>query len=123
MRGFGKIYDPAFAGASSEPAMIALDEGAAANGGNPPASARLPRRDNPQPRKHSEPRTNPWVRAKGLVQGPVEAFHRDLGRSGAIPWGALDNRIDPEISDQHGREEWPAKHFGVLRTDDWGAPI
>jgi alkaline phosphatase D len=32
----GKIYDSAFAGAFSEPAMIALDEGRAANGGNPP---------------------------------------------------------------------------------------
>jgi alkaline phosphatase D len=29
----GKIYDPAFAGAFSEPAMIALDAGRTANGG------------------------------------------------------------------------------------------
>ena len=117
----GKIFDPAFAGAFSEPAMIALDEGRAANGGNPPATLSFRDGTIPNPRKNSEPRTILGTKQKAW-------FKDQLKRSTATwkiwanSWGALDNRIDPEnIPTSMVEKKWPANTFGVLRTDDWGA--
>ena len=53
----GKVYDPAFAGAFSEPLMIALDAGRTANGGSPPATLSFREATIPNPRKDSAPRT------------------------------------------------------------------
>ena len=117
----GKIYDPAYAGAFSEPAMIALDAGRAANGGNPPATLSFADATIPNPRKDSEPRTILGVEQKAW-------FKEQLKRSTAT-WkiwanslGALDIRIDPEnIPTTMVEKPWPANTFGILRTDEWGA--
>ena len=117
----GKIYDPAFAGAFSEPAMIALDEGRAANGGNPPETLSFRDGTIPNPRKNSEPRSILGVEQK--------AWFKDQLKRSTATWkiwanslGALDNRIDPEhIPTSMVEKKWPANTFGVLRTDDWGA--
>jgi alkaline phosphatase D len=117
----GKIFDPAFAGAFSEPAMIALDEGRAANGGNPPTTLSFRGATIPNPRKNMEPRTSLGVEQKAWFKGQL--------RKSTATWkiwanslGALDIRIDPEnIPTSMVEKRWPANTFGVLRTDDWGA--
>jgi alkaline phosphatase D len=117
----GRIFDPAFAGAFSEPAMIALDAGRAANGGNPPATLSFRDRTIPNPRKNSEPRT--------IIGAEQKAWFKDQLKRSTATWkiwanslGALDNRIDPEnIPASMVEKRWPANTFGVLRTDDWGA--
>jgi alkaline phosphatase D len=117
----GKIFDPAFAGAFSEPAMIALDEGRAANGGNPPATLSFRDATIPNPRKNSEPRTILGVEQK--------AWFKDQLKRSTATWkiwanslGALDIRIDPEhIPTSMVEKRWPANTFGILRTDEWGA--
>ena len=116
-----KIYDPAYAGAFSEPAMMALDEGRAANGGNPPATLSFHDATIPNPRKNSEPRTILGVEQK--------AWFKDRLKRSTATWkiwanslGAFDSRIDPEnIPASMVEKPWPANTFGVLRTDDWGA--
>ena len=117
----GKIFDPAFAGAFSEPAMIALDAGRTANGGNPPATLSFRDATIPNPRKDSEPRTILGVEQK--------AWFKDQLKRSAATWkiwanslGALDIRIDPEhIPTSMVEKKWPANSFGILRTDEWGA--
>jgi alkaline phosphatase D len=117
----GKIYDPAYAGAFSEPAMIALDEGRAANGGNPPATLSFRDATITNPRKDMEPRTILGVEQK--------AWFKDQLRRSTATWkiwanslGAIDIRLDPEhIPPSMVAKPWPAGTFGVLRTDDHGA--
>jgi alkaline phosphatase D len=117
----GKIYDPVFAGAFSEPAMIALDAGRTANGGNPPATLSFRDATIPNPRKDSEPRTILGVEQK--------AWFKDQLKRSTATWkiwanslGALDVRIDPEhIPTSMVEKKWPANTFGILRTDEWGA--
>ena len=117
----GKIFDPAFAGAFSEPAMIALDSGRTANGGNPPATLSFRDATIPNPRKDSEPRTILGVEQK--------AWFKDQLKRSAATWkiwanslGALDIRIDPEhFPTSMVEKKWPANTFGILRTDEWGA--
>jgi alkaline phosphatase D len=117
----GKIYDPAFAGAFSEPAMIALDAGRTANGGNPPATLSFRDGTIPNPRRDSEPRTILGVEQK--------AWFKDQLKRSTATWkiwanslGALDIRIDPEhIPTSMVEKKWPANTFGILRTDEWGA--
>ena len=117
----GKIFDPAFAGAFSEPAMIALDEGRTANGGNPPATLSFRDATIPNPRKNMEPRTILGVEQK--------AWFKDQLKRSTATWkiwanslGAMDIRIDPEnIPTSMVDKKWPEGTFGVLRTDDWGA--
>ena len=117
----GKIYDPAFAGAFSEPLMIALDAGRTANGGNPPATLRFRDATIPNPRKDSEPRT--------ILGVDQKAWFKDQLRRSTATWkiwanslGALDIRIDPEnIPASMVDKKWPANTFGILRTDEWGA--
>ena len=117
----GKIYDPAYAGAFSEPAMIALDGGRAANRGNPPATVSFRDATIPNPRKDREPRTILGVEQK--------AWFKDQLRKSTATWkiwanslGAIDIRLDPEhLPTSMVENSWPANTFGILRTDDWGA--
>ena len=117
----GKVYDPAFAGAFSEPLMIALDAGRTANGGSPPATLSFREATIPNPRKDSAPRT-----ILGAVQ---KAWFKDQLKRSTATWkiwanslGALDIRIDPEnIPASMVDKKWPAGTFGILRTDEWGA--
>lgn len=117
----GKIYDPAFAGAFSEPAMMALDAGRMANGGNPPATLSFRDATIPNPRKDAEPRTILGVEQK--------AWFKDQLKRSTATWkiwanslGALDIRIDPEnIPTSMVDKKWPAGTFGILRTDEWAA--
>lgn len=117
----GKIYDPAYAGAFSEPVMIALDAGRTANGGNPPATLSFRDSTIPNPRRESEPRTILGVEQK--------AWFKDQLKRSTATWkiwanslGALDIRIDPEhIPSDMVAKPWPADTFGILRTDEWGA--
>jgi alkaline phosphatase D len=117
----GKVYDPAWAGAFSEPVMIALDAGRTANGGNPPATLSFRDATIPNPREDSEPRTILGVEQK--------AWFKDRLRRSTATWkiwanslGALDIRIDPEnIPPSMVDKSWPANTFGILRTDDWSA--
>src|SRR5215468_5955034 len=62
--GVDKIYDPAFNGMFSEPAMIALDAGRAFDGGKPPAELRFRDVSIANPRKDSPPRTILGTRQK-----------------------------------------------------------
>ena len=117
----GKIYDPAFAGAFSEPLMIALDAGRTANGGNPPATLSFRDATIPNPRKDSEPRT--------ILGVDQKAWFKDQLKRSTATWkiwanslGALDIRIDPEhFPTSMVEKKWPANTFGILRTDEWGA--
>jgi alkaline phosphatase D len=117
----GKIFDPAFAGAFSEPAMIALDAGRTANGGNPPATLSFRDATIPNPRKDMEPRT--------ILGAEQKAWFKDQLKRSTATWkiwanslGALDIRIDPEhIPASMVEKKWPADTFGILRTDEWGA--
>ncbi|HET7707942.1 MAG TPA: alkaline phosphatase D family protein [Sphingomicrobium sp.] len=117
----GKIYDPAYAGAFSEPAMIALDEGRAANGGNPPATLSFGDAAIPNPRKAREPRT--------ILGAEQKAWFKDKLSKSTATWkiwanslGAIDIRIDPEhIPTSLVEKPWPADTFGIMRTDDYGA--
>ena len=117
----GKVYDPAWAGAFSEPLMIALDAGRAADGGNPPATLTFRDATIPNPRKDSEPRTILGVEQK--------AWFKDQLKRSTATWkiwanslGALDIRIDPEhIPTNMVDKRWPTNTFGILRTDEWGA--
>ena len=117
----GKVYDPAFAGAFSEPLMIALDAGRTANGGNPPATLGFRDATIPNPRKNSEPRT--------ILGAEQKAWFKDQLKRSTATWkiwanslGALDIRIDPEnFPTSMVDKKWPANSFGILRTDEWGA--
>ncbi len=117
----GKLYDPAWAGAFSEPVMIALDAGRTANGGTPPATLSFRDATIPNPRKDSEPRT--------ILGAEQKAWFKDQLKRSTATWkiwanslGALDTRIDPEnIPASMVDKQWPANTFGILRTDEWGA--
>ena len=117
----GKLYDPAWAGAFSEPAMIALDAGRTANGGNPPTTLSFRDATISNPRKDSEPRTILGVEQK--------AWFKDQLKRSTATWkiwanslGALDIRIDPEnIPTSMVEKRWPANTFGILRSDEWSA--
>jgi alkaline phosphatase D len=117
----GKVYDPAFAGAFSEPLMIALDAGRTANDGNPPATLGFRDATIANPRKDSEPRT--------ILGAEQKAWFKDQLKRSTATWkiwanslGALDIRIDPEnIPASMVDKKWPAGTFGILRTDEWGA--
>jgi alkaline phosphatase D len=117
----GKLYDPAWAGAFSEPVMIALDGGRTANGGNPPATLSFRDATIENPRKDKKPRTILGVEQK--------AWFKDQLKNSTATWkiwanslGAIDIRLDPEhIPATMVEKPWPANTFGIMRTDDWGA--
>ena len=118
--GVDKIYDPAFNGMFSEPAMIALDAGRTFNGGKPPAELSFGDNSIPNPRKDSPPRTILGARQK-------QWFMDQLRRSAAT-WkiwgnsqGALDYRADPQnLPDGLTKQKWPADTFALFDNGDWG---
>src|SRR5574339_34582 len=119
--GAGKIYDPAFNGMFSEPAMIALDAGRAFNGGKPPADLTFRDVSIPNPRKDSPPRTILGTRQK-------QWFMDQLRRSTAT-WkiwgnslGTLDLRADPQnLPEGLTKQKWPADTFAQIGSGDYGS--
>jgi alkaline phosphatase D len=119
--GVEKIYDPKFNGMFSEEAMIALDEGRAANGGKPPADLRFRDATIPNPRKASAPRT--------ILGAEQRAWFKDQLKRSTATWkiwanslGALDIRVDPQnLPAGLVENAWPNDTYAILRTDDWGA--
>jgi alkaline phosphatase D len=119
--GVGKIYDPSFLGMFSEPAMIALDEGKTANGGNPPAELTFRDVTIPNPRKASEPRTILGVEQK--------AWFKEQLRKSTATWkiwgnsmGALDQRSDPQnLPAGMVEKPWPANTYAMQNSTDYGA--
>jgi alkaline phosphatase D len=119
--GVGAIYDPTFGGMFSEPAMIALDGGRAANGGKPPAELEFRESRIPNPRKDAGPRT--------ILGATQKQWFKDRLRGSTATWkiwgnslGALDIRADlenlpPELVDK----PWPANTFAQSRSDDYGS--
>src|SRR5215213_9301611 len=119
--GVGKIYDPAFNGMFSEPAMIALDAGHTFNGGKPPAELSFGDISIPNPRKDSAPRTLLGTRQK--------KWFMDQLRGSAATWkiwgnslGALDLRADPQnLPDGLTKQKWPANTFAQIGSGDYGS--
>jgi alkaline phosphatase D len=119
--GVGKIYDPAFNGMFSEPAMIALDAGRTFNGGKPPAELSFGDISIPNPRKDSAPRTILGTRQK--------KWFMDQLRRSAATWkiwgnslGALDLRADPQnLPDGLTKQKWPADTFAQIGSGDYGS--
>jgi alkaline phosphatase D len=119
--GIGDIFDPAFGGMFSEPAMIALDAGRAANGGQPPAELQFRDARIANPRKDAGPRT-----ILGAVQ---KQWFKDRLRSSTATWkiwgnslGALDWRADPEnLSPDLVDKPWPANTFAQFGSNDYGS--
>ena len=117
----GEIYDPAFGGWFSEPAMIACDAGRAANGGRPPAELAFrevrianPRQDEP-PRSILGPAQKRWFKDRLLGS---TATWKIWGNS----LGALDNRGDPgNLPTDMVENPWPADTFAMTGTNDYGA--
>src|SRR6185436_3628372 len=121
VEGLEKIYDPAFNGMFSEPAMIALDAGRAFGGGKPPAELSFGDVRIPNPRKDAPPRT-----ILGAVQ--KKWFMDQLRRSRAT-WkiwgnslGAIDMRADPQnLPDGLTKQKWPADTFAQIGSWDFGS--
>jgi alkaline phosphatase D len=119
--GVGEIYDPAFGGMFSEEAMIALDGGRAANGGQPPSELGFRDARIANPRKDAGPRT-----ILGAVQ---KQWLKDLLRRSTATWkiwgnsyGALDWRADPEnIPSELVDKPWPANSFAQYGSNDYGS--
>jgi alkaline phosphatase D len=119
--GVGDIYDPAFNGMFSEEAMIALDFGRAANGGNPPAELQFRDARIPNPRKDRAPRT--------ILGAEQKAWFKDRLRKSGATWkiwgnslGALDQRVDPQnLPPGLIEKPWPADTYAMLGSNDYGA--
>jgi len=116
-----KIFDPTFNGMFSEEAMIALDGGRTAGGGNPPATLSFRDATIDNPRKDRSPRTILGVEQK--------AWFKETLRKSTATWkiwgnsqGAMDARVDPQnLPDGLLPKEWPKNTYAILRTDDFGA--
>jgi len=121
VEGVGQIYDPAFGGMFSEPAMIALDAGRAANGGQPPSELEFRDARIANPRQDAGPRT-----ILGAVQ---KQWVKDRLRSSTATWkiwgnslGALDWRADPEhLPPELVDQPWPANTFAQIGSNDYGS--
>lgn len=119
--GVEKIYDPAFNGMFSEPAMRALDAGRVCNDGKPPDELSFRDVTIANPRKDAPPRTLLGLRQKAW-------FLETLRRSTATwkVWGnslgALDLRADPEhLPEGMPRRPWPAKTMAQIGSSDYGS--
>ncbi|MEO7602534.1 MAG: alkaline phosphatase D family protein [Sphingomicrobium sp.] len=119
--GVGKIYDPAFNGMFSEPAMIALDAGRAANSGKPPAELSFGDVAIPNPRKDLPPRT--------ILGAEQKAWFKERLKKSTATWkiwgnsfGALDWRADPEnLPAGLTERQWPANTFAQIGSGDYGS--
>ena len=119
--GVGDIYDPAFNGMFSEEAMIALDFGRAANGGEPPAELHFRDAHIPNPRKDRAPRT--------ILGAEQKAWFKDSLDKSTATWkiwgnslGALDQRVDPQnLPAGMVEKPWPADTYAMLGSNDYGA--
>ncbi|WP_310467803.1 alkaline phosphatase D family protein [Sphingomonas sp.] len=119
--GVGKIYDPSFNGMFSEPAMIALDAGRAANRGKPPAELSFRDATIPNPRKGLAPRT--------ILGAEQKAWFTQRLKTSTATWkiwansyGALDQRVDPEhIPAEMVATPWPVNTFAMLGSNDYGS--
>src|SRR3982751_4213483 len=119
--GVDKIYDPAFNGMFSEPAMIALDAGRTFNAGKPAAELSFGDITIPNPRKDSPPRTILGARQK--------RWFMDQLRRSAATWkiwgnslGTLDLRADPQnLPDGLTTQKWPADTFAQIGSGDYGS--
>lgn len=117
----GNIYDPTFNGMFSEEAMIALDQGRTAGGGQPPATLSFRDAVIDNPRKDRPPRTILGVEQK--------AWFKETLRSSTATWkvwgnslGTLDARVDPQnLPAGLLPKTWPSDTYAILRTDDFGA--
>ena len=120
-QGVGDIYDPKFAGMFSEEAMIALDYGAACNGGNPPADLHFRDVKIANPRKDKAPRT--------ILGAEQKAWFKDQLRTSTATWkiwgnslGALDQRSDPQnLPAGMVEKPWPADTYAMQNSSDYGA--
>ena len=120
-QGVGDIYDPKFAGMFSEEAMIALDYGAAYNGGNPPAELHFRDVKIANPRKDKAPRT--------ILGAEQKAWFKDQLRKSTATWkiwgnslGALDQRSDPQnLPAGMVEKPWPADTYAMQNSSDYGA--
>jgi len=119
--GVVKIYDPAFSGFFSEPAMIVLDAGRAANGGKPPAELSFRDATIPNPRKDSAPRT--------ILGAEQKAWFKDRLQKSTATWkiwansyGAIDWRADLEhLPEGMTERKWPSNTFAQLGSNDYGS--
>jgi alkaline phosphatase D len=117
----GEIYDPAFGGLFSEEAMIALDAGRAANGGQPPSELGFRDVRIANPNKDAPPRT--------ILGAAQKQWFKDRLRSSTATWkiwgnsyGALDWRADPEhLPPDLVDKPWPANTFGQVGSNDYGS--
>jgi alkaline phosphatase D len=119
--GVGEIYDPAFGGMFSEPAMIALDGGRAANGGEPPTELQFRDARIANPRKDAGPRS--------ILGAAQKQWFKDRLRGSTTTWkiwgnslGALDWRADPEnLPPALVDKPWPADTFAQSGSNDYGS--
>src|SRR5215203_5221668 len=119
--GTDKIYDPKFNGMFSEEAMIALDYGAAYDGGKPPAELHFRDARIPNPRKDRPPRT--------ILGVDQKAWFKDQLRNSTATWkiwgnslGAIDQRTDPQnLPAGMVEKPWPADTYAMQNSSDYGA--
>lgn len=119
--GVGAIYDPKFGGMFSEPAMIALDMGRAANGGRPPAELQFRDATIANPRKDAAPRT--------ILGTAQKQWFKDRLRASSATWkiwgnsqAALDERADLEhVPPELVEKPWPANTMAQSGSNDYGS--
>ncbi len=119
--GVGEIYDPSFGGMFSEQAMIALDGGRAANGGQPPEELSFRDVTIANPRRDAPPRTILGAAQKGWFKDRLRrstATWKIWGNSqGALDWRADPGNLPPELV----AKPWPANTFAQIGSNDYGS--
>lgn len=119
--GVEKIYDPSFNGMFSLAAMIALDGGREAGGGNPPAELSFRDVRIPNPRKDAPPRT--------ILGAEQKAWFKQRLRQSTATWkiwgnslGAIDHRTDPgNLPADMPRTPWPKDELAMIGSNDYGS--
>ena len=119
--GIEKIYDPSFNGMFSLTAMIALDGGREAGGGEPPAELSFRDVRIPNPRKDAPPRT--------ILGAEQKAWFKQRLRQSTATWkiwgnslGAIDHRIDPgNLPTDMTKTPWPKDELAMIGSNDYGS--